>query len=155
DQHNVLAMRMTLKDARFATTAGMMGAIDEGVRRVRALPGVEAVSASYGLPVEAYLNLRFIIIGRPLQGGYHAIGNWGLVSPGYFDVFKIPLRRGRLFREREVAGAPPVAIISEALARQFFPNDDPLQHQLVLGRGLGAPFDTEPVRQVVGVVGDV
>jgi predicted lysophospholipase L1 biosynthesis ABC-type transport system permease subunit len=48
-----------------------------------------------------------------------------------------------------------VVIISESLARKFFPDSDPLGQQLVLGRGLGAPFETEPVRQIVGVVGDV
>jgi predicted lysophospholipase L1 biosynthesis ABC-type transport system permease subunit len=46
-------------------------------------------------------------------------------------------------------------IISESLARQFFPDADPLGRELVLGSGLGAPFETEPVRQIVGVVGDV
>jgi predicted permease len=122
---------------------------------VSALPGVEAVSATYSVPVQGYLMMRFTIIGRPVDGPYHGVGNWGPVSPGYFEVLKIPLGRGRLFTDRDGAGSPPVVIISESLARQFFPNDDPLEHQLVLGKGLGAPFDTEPVRQIVGVVGDV
>ena len=129
--------------------------IAEGRRRVGALPGVEAVGATYSVPAQGYLMMRFTIIGLPVQGPYHAIGNWGPVSPGYFEVFKIPLRRGRLFTERDGAGSPPVVIISESLARQFFPDGDPLGQQLVLGRGLGAPFETEPVRQIVGVVGDV
>jgi hypothetical protein len=85
------------------------------------------------------------------------MGSWGIVSPGYFDVFKIPLRRGRLFTSRDTRGAPPVVIVSETLAHRFFPNldDDPLRHQIVLGRGLGAAFDQERVRQIVGVVGDI
>ena len=155
DRQNVLTMRMSSKEARFASSASMARLIAEGRRRVSALPGVEAVSATYSVPVQGYLMMRFTIIGRPVDGPYHGIGNWGPVSPGYFEVFKIPLRRGRLFTDRDGAGSPPVVIISESLARQFFPNDDPLEHQLVLGKGLGAPFDTEPVRQIVGVVGDV
>ncbi len=155
DHEHVLTMRMSLKDARYMTTAGVAQLVDEGVRRLRAVPGVIAAGAANCLPVQGYLNLRFTIIGRPSQNPYHAIAQWGIVSPGYFDVFKIPLRRGRVFTEHDVAGAPPVIIISDALARQFFPHDDPLQHQLVLGRGLGDPFSTEPVRQIVGVVGDV
>jgi predicted permease len=155
DRQNVLTLRMSSKEARFASSTSMARLIAEGRRRVSALPGVEAVSATYSVPVQGYLIMRFTIIGRPVQGPYHAIGNWGPVSPGYFEVFKIPLRRGRLFTDRDDAGSPPVAIISESLARQFFPNDDPLEHQLVLGKGLGAPFDTEPVRQIIGVVGDV
>jgi predicted permease len=155
DRQNVLTMRMSSKEPRFASSSSMARLIAEGRRRVSALPGVEAVGATYSVPVQGYLMMRFTIIGRPVDGPYHGIGHWGPVSPGYFEVFKIRLGRGRLFTERDDAGSPPVVIISESLARQFFPNDDPLEHQLVLGKGLGAPFDTEPVRQIVGVVGDV
>ena len=155
DRHNVLTMRMSSTEARFAGSASMARVIAEGRRRVAALPGVEAVAATWSVPTQAYLMMRFTIIGRPAQGPYHAIGNWGPVSPGYFEVFKIPLRRGRLFTERDGAGATPVVIISESLARQFFPDEDPVGRQIVLGKGLGLPFETEPVRQVVGVVGDV
>jgi putative ABC transport system permease protein len=155
DRQNVLTLRMSSKEPRFAGSASMARLIAEGRRRIGALPGVEAVGATYSVPTQAYLMMRFTISGRPAPGPYHAIGNWGPVSPGYFEVFKIPLRRGRLFTDRDASGSPPVVIISESLARQFFPNDDPIGRQLVLGKGLGAPFDTEPVRQIVGVVGDV
>jgi putative ABC transport system permease protein len=155
ESQNVLTMRMSSKEARFASSASMARLIGEGRQRVSALPGVEAVGATYSVPVQGYLTMRFTIIGRPVQGPYHAIGKWGPVSPGYFEVFKIPLRRGRLFTDRDGTDSRPVVIISESLARQFFPNDDPLAHELVLGKGLGAPFETEPVRQIIGVVGDV
>jgi predicted permease len=155
DRGNVLTMRMSSREARFASSSSMARLIAEGRRRVGALPGVEAVSATYSVPVQGYLMMRFRIVGRPADGPYHGIGNWGPVAPGYFEVFKIPLGRGRVFTDGDGAGSPPVVIVSESLARQFFPNDDPLGHQLVLGRGLGAPFESEPVRQIVGVVGDV
>jgi predicted permease len=155
DRQNVLTLRMSSKEPRFASSSSMARLIAEGRRRVSALPGVEAVSATYSVPLQGYLMMRFTIVGRPVDGPYHAIGNWGPVSTGYFEVFKIPLRGGRLFSDRDDAGSPPVVIISESLARQFFPNGDALEHQLVLGKGLGAPFDSEPVRQIIGVVGDV
>jgi putative ABC transport system permease protein len=155
DRQNVLTMRMSSREARFASSASMARLIADGRRRVGALPGVQAVSATYSVPVQGYLTMRFTIIGRPVDGPYHGIGNWGPVAPGYFEVFKIPLRRGRLFTDRDGADSPPVVIISESLARQYFPNGDALGRQLVLAKGLGAPFDTEPVRQIVGVVGDV
>jgi putative ABC transport system permease protein len=159
DRSHVLTLRMSMKDARFTTTAGLAQAIEDGVQRVRAVPGVVEASAAYCLPLQGYLNLRFTIIGRPTtKGPYHDFASLGLISPGYFDVFRIPLRRGRLFDERDAAaGSPPVIIISEALARTFFPDpaDDPLRHQLILGRGLGQPFESEPARQIVGIVGDV
>jgi predicted permease len=155
DPRNVLTMRMSSTEPRFASSAGMARLIAEGRRGVAGLPGVEAVGATYSVPAQGYLVMRFTIVGLPAQGAYHAIGGWGPVSPGYFEAFGIPLRRGRLFTELDAAGSPPVVIVSESLARQFFPGRDPLGQQLVLGRGLGAPFDSEPVRQIVGVVGDV
>ena len=155
DPRNVLTMRMSSREPRFASTGSMTRLIAEGRRRVGALPGVEAVGATYSVPAQGYLMMRFTIVGLPVQGPYHGIGHWGPVSPGYFEVFTIPLRRGRLFSERDGVGSPPVVIISESLARQFFPDADPLGRELVLGSGLGAPFETAPVRQIVGVVGDV
>lgn len=155
DPQNVLTMRMSSKEPRFASSDSMARVIAEGRRRVGALPGVEAVSATYSVPAQGYLMMRFTIMGLPVQGPYHGIGRWGPVSPGSFEVLKIPLRRGHLFTERDGVGSPPVVIISESLARQYFPGGEPLGQQLVLGKGLGAPFETEPVRQIVGVVGDV
>jgi putative ABC transport system permease protein len=77
-----------------------------------------------------------------------------MVSPGYFDVFKIPIVRGRGFSERDRAGTPEVVIISETLARQFWPEGDPLRDQLVIGPGLGPAFDSTP-RQIIGIARDV
>ena len=76
------------------------------------------------------------------------------VSPGYFEVFKIPVKRGRAFTERDDGAAPGVVIINEAMARQFWPNGDPLNDRLVIGRGVMREFATEPERQIIGVVGD-
>ena len=155
EAQNMLTMRMSSKEPRFASSDGMARLIAEGRRHVGVLPGVEAVGATYSVPAQGYLMMRFTIMGLPVQAPYHGIGRWGPVSPGYFEVFKIPLRRGRLFTDRDGVGSPPVVIISESLARQFLPGGEPLGQQLVLGRGLGAPFETEPVRQIIGVVGDV
>jgi predicted permease len=76
------------------------------------------------------------------------------VSPGYFEVFKIPVRRGRSFNERDDGRAPAVAIINETMARQFWPDGDPLNDRLLIGRGVMPEFDAEPERQIIGVVGD-
>ena len=79
---------------------------------------------------------------RPASGG---AAGFSLVSAGYFETFKIPVLRGRTFTERDGSG-PPVAIINQTLARQFWPNGDPLDGQIIVGN--------EP-RQIIGVVGDV
>jgi len=80
------------------------------------------------------------------------------VSPGYFEVFKIPMKRGRSFAERDDKQGPPVVIINEAFARQYFKNGDPLNERLVIGHSGSAgmrEFMTEPPRQIVGVASDI
>src|SRR5439155_207176 len=81
-------------------------------------------------------------------------GGWITVSPGYFDVFRIPLIRGRVFTDRDEAAAPPVVVISESLAREYWPAGDPLNDRLLVGQGMGPQFVEAP-RQIVGIVGDV
>jgi predicted permease len=77
-----------------------------------------------------------------------------MVSAGYFETFKIPVKRGRTFREQD-DGGPPVVIINEALAKQFWPKSDPLSDRMVIGHGVGPAFKDEPPRQIIGVVADV
>jgi predicted permease len=77
------------------------------------------------------------------------------VSPGYFEAFRIPVKRGRLFTERDDAGGPPAVIINEAMARQYWPTSDPLADRLAIGRGVMREFAADPERQIIGVVGDI
>src|SRR5215472_1417271 len=77
-----------------------------------------------------------------------------VVSPGYFEGLKIPLLRGRFFTENDQLGAPGVAIVNQSLAKQIWPEGDPLNDRILIGKGLGPNWD-EPPRQVVGIVGDV
>jgi predicted permease len=78
------------------------------------------------------------------------------VSPGYFDVFKIPIKRGRDFNERDTQNSPGAVIISESMARQFWQNGaDPLNDRLVIGRSVMREFAGEPDRQIIGIAGDV
>ena len=77
------------------------------------------------------------------------------VSPGYFEVFKIPVHHGRTFNERDMAASTPVVIINEAMAKQYWPKSDPLNDRLVIGKGVMREFAGEGERQIVGVVADI
>jgi predicted permease len=100
--------------------------------------------------------LPLLVVGRPLTDGpFHGGGAWHTVSPGYFDVFKIPVKRGRAFTDRDVAGSTPVVIVNEAMAKQIWPKGDPLQDQIWIGKGIMRELATETPRQVIGIVGDV
>jgi predicted permease len=105
---------------------------------------VETAAVACCVPLEDRLQAAFEIPGRPegptSRGGAGSIS----VSAGYFETFKIPLLRGRTFTELDDNG-PPVAIISESIARQFWPDTDPLNGQIILG----GPH------KIIGVVADV
>ena len=156
DSSNVLTMRMSLTGQRFLTANGVELMIREGVERLRAPPDVESASATCCVPLQGGYGLPFTIVGRPLEGAAsHGGGGWTTVSPGFFEVFKIPVRRGRVFTERDDALAPAAVVINEAMARQFWPDGDPLEDRLVIGRGVMSEFADEPERQIIGIVGDV
>ena len=153
--HNVLTMEMSLTGDRFTKTAGVAQMVRDGRERLRAIPGVEDSASTCCLPLEGGFGLPFIVVGRPL-GKDSATGGagWMNASPGYFDVYKIPILRGRDFTDQDVAGAPGVVIINQAMAKKFWPKEDPVGQQIIIGKGVGPEFE-EPARQIVGIVGDI
>ena len=156
DVSNVLTMRMSLAGPRFLTSAGVAQLMRDGVERLRAIPGVELASAACCVPLEGGYGLPFVIVGRPLeQGSFHGGGGWVTAAPGFFEVFRIPVKRGRGITDGDRADGPAVVVINEAMAREFWPGGDPLGERLVIGRGVMAEFAGEPERHIVGVVGDV
>jgi predicted permease len=128
--------------------------IRNAVERLDALPGVVQASATCCVPLDGGYGLPFNVVGRPHDGPYLGGGEWFTVSPGYFEVFRIPVVRGRTFTDRDDRQGTPVAIINEAMARQFWPKGDPLDDRLVIGRGAMPEFQDEPERQIIGIVGD-
>ena len=154
DPHNVLTMDTSLTGSHYDQTA----AVDQTSRQIldhlHAIPGVEAAAASSYLPLQGGLGLGFRIEGRPLTNGpEHGGAAWNYITWRFFDVFKIPVIRGRAFTERDTATAPPVVIINDAFARQYWKNENPLGHRLIIGGGMGPDF-AQPPREIVGVVGD-
>jgi putative ABC transport system permease protein len=157
DTDNVLTMRMALTDPRYMKSEGVASIVKDGVRRLKALPGIVEATASCCVPLEGGYGLPFVIVGKPITNGtpYHGGGGWLTVSPGYFESFKIPIKKGRSFSERDDARAPSVVIINEAMAKRYWPSGDPLQDRLAIGRGVMREFADEPERQIIGIVGDV
>ena len=154
DAHNVLTLEMSLTGDRFQKTAGVAELERDGRDRLNALPGVEVSAMTCCLPIQGEFGLPFSIAGRPVANQRDTPGaGWMSISPGYFSVFKIPIVRGRAFNDHDVAGATPVAIINQALAKRNFPKQDPIGQQILIGHGVGPEFE-EPARLIVGVAGD-
>jgi putative ABC transport system permease protein len=154
DPHNLATTRTPL-DPKFVQGSGIDQTARDILQHLSATPGVESAAFARMLPLDGDFNsLPIIVVGRPLSGASHGFGRWMVVSRSYFDVLKIPLLRGRFFTETDRLNAPGVAIINQTMARQLWPDGDPLNDSLFIGKGLGPRFE-EPARQIVGIVGDV
>lgn len=153
--HNILTMDMSLTGNRFATTAAVAEVVREGRQRLESIPGVEDSTASCCMPLEGGYGLPFNIQGKPpTNGPYNGGGGWTTISPGYFDVYRIPLLRGRTFTVQDTAASEPVVIINESMAKQYWPKGDAIGVRITIGKGIGPQF-VDPAREIVGIVGDV
>jgi putative ABC transport system permease protein len=159
DTHNVLTLKMSLKGAQYDKAEAVEQVVRNGVQQLKTIPGVVEASATCCVPLQGGYGLPFLIVGRPLaadsQGPFHGGGGWMTVSPGYFEVFKIPVKRGRAFNERDTSTSTPVVVINEAMAKQYWPKGDPMSDRIVIGKGVMREFATEGERAIVGVVADI
>jgi putative ABC transport system permease protein len=154
DPHNLLTMEMSLTGDRFQKTAGVAELVRNGRERLNAIPGVEVSASTCCLPMEGGFGLPFLVVGRPVDKGQPVGAGWMSASAGYFEAFKIPILRGRGFTDRDVTGAPGVVVINESMAKKYWPKEDPVGQQIIIGKGVGPEFD-EPARQIIGIAGDI
>jgi putative ABC transport system permease protein len=122
------------------------------VERIEAIPGVEAASATTELPLNGGPDLPAEIDGR--QGEESPIVQWQAITPGIFRAIGVPLKRGRVYDNRDTAGGAPVVIVNEAFVRAFQLESDPLEKRILIARVMGPKWAEGP-RTIVGVVGDV
>ncbi|MFC5862143.1 ADOP family duplicated permease [Acidicapsa dinghuensis] len=153
--HNVLTMQMALTGPRFHQTAPVAQLVREARQRINALPGVMNSATTASLPLQAVHRIPVDVLGRP-AGSAPNTGStqWLAVSPGYLSVFEIPLLRGRDFNQNDSGTSPPVVIINQTMGKMFWPRQNPLGQQILLGKGMPPMFADRP-REVVGIVGDV
>src|SRR6266567_1604725 len=120
----------------------------EVVSRLAALPGVQQVGLTTKLPIEdADWTTGFRIVGRPYHGENNEVAI-RMVTAGYMGTLKTTLKGGRYFRDDEDASKPKVIIVNEALAKQYFPGEDPVGKQMSLDDGKTAIL-------IVGVINDI
>jgi putative ABC transport system permease protein len=152
DARKVLTMRVALPLAKYREESRRVNFFQQAVEKLRALPGVESAGAISFLPFAAPpAGTNFDIEGKPKQpAGQDHVTRVAVTDAHYFEAMRIPLRRGRLFTEQEATAMRHVVVINEALARRYFPGEDPL------GRRLTINMKNENVPcEVIGVVGDV
>jgi len=145
----LLTMRINLPRNRYPQNPQAWGFYKRFMEEASALPGVEAVAVTSGLPVSGGGTAGEVRIeGKPGADGTPLSADWRIVSPGYFQTMGIPLR-GREFEERDKNDSQPVTIISEEMAQRYWPGEDPIGKSVTLVSFGRTAFT------VVGVVGNI
>src|SRR5262245_16764940 len=148
DPRGVLTMDILLPLAKYKDGRGV-AFFQQTLERVRTLPGVQAVATVDPLPLSRVGGSGgFAIEGRPSPTAQTFNAGFRTISPDFFKTFRVSLVNGRLVAESDSAQAPPVVVVNESLARNYFANEDPLGKRITLS------FDPRP-REIVGVVRDV
>jgi predicted permease len=151
DATSVLTMRMQLPLAKYPQPAQRIRFFNDLTARVSSIPGVRAAGAVSFLPMASLgAATGFTIEGQPpLAPGQSNTTVVTVCDNGYFRALNVPLVRGRLFTEPEMAQQSNVVIVNDALAKQYFPNDDPLGKRLTINM-----TDPDVPTEIIGVVGD-
>jgi putative ABC transport system permease protein len=151
DARNVLTMNAMVSRAKFISPLEQINFFERVLQRIRILPGVVSSGVIDDIPLDNGGSHQPIAIeGRPVVPmSEQPEVDVRLISPGYMSALHVPILRGRDISDADIAGRPDVILISESMARQFWPGEDPL------GKRLTLTFYPEAVREVVGVVGDV
>jgi putative ABC transport system permease protein len=154
---NLLTTNFGVRPEQYSSEQQVSADFERVVEHVRSLPGVISVASATNLPIGEWNQGRtFTIEGRPQKEGEILAAGYISISPSYFGTIGLPLLRGREFTERDRFGAPDVVIISESMARRFWPGENPIGKRIICGarlfrgRGLGTPVP----REIVGVIRD-
>jgi predicted permease len=153
DPHGVFTARIALPDNQYNHDQKIQF-FDQLIPQLASLPGVKSASAGGPLPMSGNnSSVSFVVEGHPVAEADHPSEAIGLALPGYFETMRIPLIAGRVFTAQDGPKAPPVAIINQAFQKKYFPGVNPVGKHMTSDLGDGAL--KAPVREIVGVVGDV
>ena len=161
DPSNVLTMQVYLPEIRYSESARVVNFYDQVIDRAGALPGVQSASAVNFLPLTGWSGYcDFDIEGRDTPpSGEHFTGQYRVVDWRYLQTMRIPLKTGRAFTSADGPEAPGVAMINEAMAERYWPNQNPVGQRIRLEFSTPlTPWDPEPHPgwlTIVGVTGDV
>src|ERR1039457_4217423 len=148
---HLLTMRMNIASARYKDAQAAVAGLAEMLDRIQRIPGVTAAGSIHFLPLTSLgAATGFRVDGQPIpKPGSEPVTSVSTITPGYFKAMSIPLVKGRAFDDNDVAGRPLVTVISQALAKQYFPDTNPVGQRLYVQWGRQTPYE------IVGVVGDV
>src|SRR6266566_5797525 len=154
DHTKVITARLELPNASYPKAQDTADFYKKLLERVSVLPGVQSAAAAWWIPLSGSdIDLTFDVQERPLPEGQQAVAEVNVVTPEYFRTLRTPIALGRAFTERDDKNAPPVAIVSESFAKQYFPGENPIGKRIT-PNGSDSMYKA-PVREIVGVVADM
>jgi predicted permease len=145
DATNVITAKLSLQDARYATSQSVNRLFDQSLTRIRELPGVESAAVVLGLPYERLLNEAFRKLDGAAGERRATITDLSYATPDFFHVLRIPVLRGRTFNSADQPQSKPVMLVNETFVKTYLHDQDPV----------GRHISIEGTREIVGVVGDV
>jgi len=153
DPQHVLTFRIAIPGKRYQDEK-LLQLTQQLQSRLAEVPGVQQVTYGFPLPLAAgNMNITFTIEGRPTTPGEEPAARASVVAANFFQAMKMPLRRGRFFTPTEdQSKSPPVVIVNQAFADQFFPGEDALGKRIQTGI---SNEDVAPMREIVGIVANV
>jgi putative ABC transport system permease protein len=151
----LLTMNLMLPETQYAKPAARLAFYEQVLERLSSVPGVHSASLVSHVPYSnggGVPTSNFSVEGHPpAQRGEHVEAIVETITPNYFAALNIALRDGRLLTDSDGAEATPVAVISESLARRYFPGENPLGKHIKVGKA-----DSDgPWTTIVGIVNDV
>src|SRR5438067_5083879 len=150
DPQGVLTMTVGISKAKFTSPEQQTIYYNQVLERVRTLPGVVSAGVIDDLPLAGGSHQPIAIEGRPVVAmADQPEVDVRRISPGYLQAMRIPVLRGRDVNEADTADRPAAILISQGMAKRFWPNEDPI------GKHLTLTFYPDRPREIVGVVGDV
>jgi putative ABC transport system permease protein len=152
DASHLLTMQVQESGHRFDNDAARLRFFSQALERVRQVPGILSAGFTSQLPLSG----DYDAYGVEFEKEKNPVGDPALryaVTPGYIETMHIPLRRGRLLNDHDVAGAPGAVLIDESFANLKFPGQDPIGQRVRLGPDIG--HADRPWATIVGVLGNV
>ena len=157
EPEGITTFGLSLPAARYSDAASPRAFVSALLSRLEAEPGVESAAVAMGLPFTSDLNA---LTGFRHEGQEEPASasmptaSMRIVSAGYFEMMRIPIREGRRFDRRDTATSPEVVLVNQRAAQRFFSGQNPIGQQIRVSAELARDARTGP-KTIVGVVGDI
>jgi putative ABC transport system permease protein len=153
-QH-VLNLQLPLPDTKFTSATDLANYYRQILPKVAALPGVESAAVGTSIPLDLCPDFPVNIEGRSLGPQEQPDMIFIAISADYFRALQVPLMRGRGFTESDNENSNPVVVISEGVAKRWWPDGNAIGQHIWIAKSMGVQFADSAPREIVGIVGDV